>query len=119
MTREEFAEAIHEGTRPDGWDVRREREVRLATMSEKSWVEDWRGAIVRAAEDKRRRMLHISDKNAALEAEQRNAERAWKSRQRFSIARQDGFIGAAAGLLGSASNMLRDSEMARRWGRDN
>lgn len=115
---EEFVEVIHEGTRPDDWDARRERDVRLAIMSEKCWVEDWRGAIVRAAEDKRRGMLHISDKNAALEAEQRNAERAWESRQRFSIARQDGFIGAAAGLLRGASDTLRDSQMARGWGRN-
>ena len=113
---EELPEVIHEGTRPDDWDVRRERDVRLATMSEMSWVEEWRGAIMRAAEDKTRGILHVSDKNAAQAAEQRNAERAWDPRQRFAIASHDGFIGAAAGLLRGASDVLKDSRLARGWG---
>lgn len=113
---EELSEVIHKGIRPDDWDVRRERDVRLATMSETSWVEDWRAAIVRAAEENRRGMLHISDKNAAKAAEQRNAERAWETRQRFPTASQSGFIGAATGLLRGASDVLRDSQLARGWG---
>lgn len=113
---EELAEVTHEGTRPDGWDARGERDVRLAAMSEMSWVEDWRCAITRAAEDKRRGMLHISDKNAAQAAEQRNAERAWETRQRFITASKGGFVGAATGLLQGASDVWRDSRLARGWG---
>lgn len=115
---EELAVVIHEGTRPDNWDAGRERDVRLATMSEMSWVEDWRGAIMRAAEDKRRGMLHDSDKNAAHAAERRNAERAWESLQRFDTASQDGIMGAAAGLFRGASDVWRDHRMARGWGRN-
>lgn len=113
---EEHAVMIHEGTRPDDWDVRRERDVRLATMSEMSWVEDWRGTIMRAAEDKRRGILHISDKNSAQAEEQRYAERAWETRERFAPASQASFTGAAAGFLRGAGDVMRDSRLARGWG---
>ncbi|MCJ1464818.1 hypothetical protein MMC07_003432 [Pseudocyphellaria aurata] len=111
---EEHPEVIHEGIRPDGCDVRRERDVRLATMSETSWVEDWRAAIVRAAEDQRRGTLRISDKNAANTAERRNAERAWETQQRFATASQSRFVGSVTGLLRGESD--RDSRLALGWG---
>lgn len=115
---EEHAEVIHEGIRPEDWDVRRERDVRLAIMSEMAWLEDWRRAIMRAAEDRRRGMLHIVDKNAAQAAEQRNIERAWETQQRLITSSQSGIIGAAAGLMRGASDVLRDSRLAQGWGGD-
>ena len=74
---EEYPGLIHEGRRPDGWDARRDHDVRLAAMSEMSWVNEWQGAIVRAAEDRWRGMLSPADKHAARDAELRNAQRAW------------------------------------------
>lgn len=116
---EESPRVIHEGRRPDGWDARRDHDVRLAAMSEMSWVSEWRGAIVRAAEDRWQGTLSPADKHAARDAEQRNAERAWETTQTANAAaQQGGIVGATIGLFRGASDVLRESRLSRGWGRD-
>lgn len=107
---EESPGVIHEGRRPDGWDARRDQDVRLATMSERSWVNEWRSVIMRAAEDRRKGMVNADDLYAARDRE---------SRQRATSSADEGsFVGAAVGLLREASDVPRDSQMSREWGRD-
>ena len=115
---EEIPELIHHGKRPDHWIAAGGSDVRLATMSEMAWVEEWRGAIVRAAEDRRQGMLHGSDKDSARAAQQRHVERAREIGPQFTVAGAGGLMEAAVGLLRGASDVLRDSRMAGGWGYD-
>lgn len=76
---EEFPELIHEGIYPTngGPSSRGQDEVRFATMTEPTWVEIWRGAIARAALDRRNGVvLGPLDLEATRAAEEINARRA-------------------------------------------
>ena len=118
MADEDFPEIIHEGIQPGDWDVNRWGEARIAVMTEKSWVEEWRLAIVRAAENRVQGTLNPADKADAISAEQRNAERILENRQRATIASQGGFVDAAVGLVRGVSDVFRESRLNSGWGYD-
>lgn len=85
-------------------------------MSEKAWVEEWRIAIVRAAESRMQGMLYPVDKVHAMSVEQRNAERVVENRQRAAIASQGGFVDATLGLVRGVSDVFRESRLSGGWG---
>lgn len=113
---EDFPDIVHEGVKPDDWDVIRDGEARIAVMSEKAWVEEWRIAIVRAAESRMQGMLYPVDKVHAMSVEQRNAERVVENRQRAAIASQGGFVDATLGLVRGVSDVFRESRLSGGWG---
>ena len=113
---EENPARIHEGVQSEAADAHATNNVRLAVMSEQEWVEGWRGAIVRAAEDRKQGRLYESDRRAATAVERRNAERRFESGQRAKDARRRGFVGATLGLISGAADTFRDFRMARGWG---
>lgn len=115
-TDEDFPEIVHEGIKPDGWDVNHGGEARIAVMSEKKWVEEWRLAVVRAAENRMQGMLYPVDKVHAVSTEQRNAERILENRQRAAIASQGGFVDATLGLVRGVSDVFRESRLSGGWG---
>lgn len=76
---EESPELIHEGIYPavGSPSSRGQDDVRFATMTEPTWVENWRGSIARAALDRRDGVvLGPLDQEATRAAEEVNARRA-------------------------------------------
>lgn len=113
---EDFPDQIHEGIRPDAWDFRNRGDMRIAVMSETTWVEEWRRAIVQAAESRKQGMLYPADRAAARSIEQRNVERALEYRQRTVVAGKGGFVDSTIGLVRGVSDAIRASQMAAGWG---
>lgn len=115
---EDFPEIVHEGIQPVEWNVDRWGETRIAVMSEKTWVDGWRLAIVRAAENRMQGTLHPVDKAHAVSVEQRNTERSLENRQRAIAASQGGFVGATLGFVRGISDTFRESRLNAGWGGD-